>query len=87
MIELSQEVKAALKKTRWRFADPYEGGYTGREIRERLHPIICTSLYLRGLGVYHPMTETWWRANDGAPRCSRPLRAALLKACGLKEPR
>ena len=88
MTKLSREIKEALKEVQWEFAKP-GANCSGKEIRRVDHPVQCTSLYLTGLGIKHlgPDIFQWYNANDGAPRCSRPLRAALLKACGLKEPR
>ena len=87
-VTLSQEIREELGKVRWEFAKKDEN-HSGKEIRQVVYPVRCTSLYLSGAGVRFPSTVTprWWHANDGAPRCSRPLRKALLKACGLKEPR
>ena len=87
-VMLSQEIKEALKKVRWTFAasNLY---HSGKKIARADYLVDCTSLYLRGLGIKHPnlCRPVWYNANDGTSRCSRPLRAALLKACGVKEPR
>ena len=82
MIKLSQEVREVLGKVRWEM-----GGHNGKEIGLVNEPDCCTSNYLLGLGIPHRNNSVWFRANDGTTRCSRPLRNALLKACGLKEPR
>ena len=88
MIELSREAKEAFRKVTWRlFRHDHNLPGWGYGIWLAKDLTVCTSLYLKNLGIRHAEGARWCDANDGAPWRDKKLRAALLKACGLKEPR